>query len=737
MSIRYKYLLLIPLTALLPILVFYFFSNRYITTGLLNIQRNRMLRDVPSVSLELATEGNSIAAEAESNSRNDALYEFITGSDEETVGPDWNAALTLSDPEILYAILDDEGNIVYRKGRWNPSEIYRLALITKRERMGLRRQHSLERLSGGLALVASSHLLRSDGSGEPYGQLLLAKKIDDSFGANLSLTIKSPFTIYSGQTAIASGNMQSDPGVLDHEFSDMLLDRFMNGEDAVWIPDASTFGNAVYTPLLNSSQAIVGVLKIASLHEDLLPVKLNLNRASIVIFVVVALITVTLAFTLSLYMGGRITRLSLATRDILYGDSIQNIQPAKYFRDELDELLISFARMKDDLDNYLRQLIQSEVKYKRVVNSSISGVFVYSGGRYKFSNPKFEAITGYSLEELNKMEPLGYIKEEDRDSFVENIVLRLSREWQQQPADTRIITKSGDEKILNIRTEKIEYEGEPALLGHLVDVTTQRVLERKLFHTQKLEAIGTLAGGIAHDFNNVIGGIIGFAEMLEERYPEDAQISKITGRILKLGHRGSKLVKNLLAFARGEISARETVDVEEAVARVLDIFVLPRHLGIKVKTEFPSPKAYLHFDLVQFEQMLINLLLNARDALPDGGTIEIRVERPQEKKLIIDGNEIEIMIIDNGEGIPEKSLAKIFDPFFSTKEVGKGTGLGLAVVYGIVEIHGGKIDVQSDVGRGTTFIVTFPEAAAPDFRPEIMEMSGDIEMESVEKAGSD
>jgi len=272
---------------------------------------------------------------------------------------------------------------------------------------------------------------------------------------------------------------------------------------------------------------------------------------------------------------------------------------------------------------------------------------------------------------------------------------------------------------VNIRAETIDYDGEPALLGHVVDVTEQRDLEKRVFQSQKLEAIGTLAGGIAHDFNNVIGGIIGFAEMLTERYPHDATIAGITERIVTLGRRGSRLVKNLLTFARGEITMKEVVDVEESLGKVLDLFVLPKHLDIKVETRFPEERAYVLCSLVQFEQMMLNLLVNARDALPEGGIITLSVETIEGNDARDEFGSVVIKVADDGEGIPQEYVERIFDPFFTTKEVGKGTGLGLAVVYGIVEEHGGTISAASKKGEGTTFMLVIPRVVPPKAPVEV------------------
>ncbi len=706
MSIRYKYLVLFPITALLPVLVFYYITSHYINIGLANIQQGRLLKELESVKLALLSGLGDVKSEARSFSRWGALYNATESSINNSAIAEINERLSDEENNLAFAAFNLSGEPIYIRGPWSRESASKIAKKLWPADGQIELGSTIEQIAGGLWVVAAAHLMNLE-EDNSRGIVLIGRTVEDVLARRPENAARLPFVIYSGTTPVASGFHTNVARSLEKSDWDILFRKFTDGTQYVFEEGRSVFATAVVAPILSDRGQVYGIIKIESPDDDLIEVKTVLDRMSILIFALVALTAAVAAFVFSFYIVNRITTLNTAIGSLLSGEPVKVPTPRKLAGDEIDQLLASFIKMKGELESYLSQLIQSEVKYKRVVNSSISGVFVYSGSSYQFCNPRFEAITGFSLDELNTMDALEYIHPDDRDKFVENVVYKLGGNWQPMPDDTRIVTKRGEEKVLSIRTEKIEYQGAPALLGHVIDVTAQRELERKLFHTQKLESIGTLAGGIAHDFNNVIGGIIGFAEMLEERKLADSRQKEILERILKLGRRGSRLVKQLLTFAQGSKTAREIIDVKDSVERILEIFILPRHLDIALEKSFPDSPLHLFFSPIEFDQMLVNLLVNARDALPQGGRIKIAGRKIESEE----GNYIEITIADNGMGISPQNLNRIFDPFYTTKEVGKGTGLGLAVVYGIVESQSGKVSVKSELGEGTEFTLRFPEAS--------------------------
>jgi PAS domain S-box-containing protein len=255
------------------------------------------------------------------------------------------------------------------------------------------------------------------------------------------------------------------------------------------------------------------------------------------------------------------------------------------------------------------------------------------------------------------------------------------------------------------------------------DLTDLRQLEAQYLQSQKMEAVGQLAGGIAHDFNNLLQVIAGFAGLALDDLPEGAPARREISEIQRAATRATTLVRQLLAFSRRQTMERQLIDPNETVATLLTM--LQRVIGEHIELEF-VPGANIPpvvADSGQVEQVLVNLCVNARDAMPDGGRIRlstalvtIDAEFMENRSWARPGRFVLLSVFDNGPGIPPEILDHVFEPFFTTKDVGKGTGLGLATVYGIVKQHDGMIDVATGPESGTTFTVYLP-ADATETRP--------------------
>jgi PAS domain S-box-containing protein len=270
----------------------------------------------------------------------------------------------------------------------------------------------------------------------------------------------------------------------------------------------------------------------------------------------------------------------------------------------------------------------------------------------------------------------------------------------------------------------IEFEGRRARLVVAQDVSARLALEEKLRQAQKMEAVGRLAGGIAHDFNNILTAVDGYSELALRRLPRDAEVVADIDEIRRAAARATGLTRQLLAFSRQQVHDPAPVEVAEVVA---DMEPMLRPLiGEDVTFAARLEPGYVLADRSQLEQVLLNLAVNARDAMPAGGELVVESRCVQ----VADGGELEpgsyvlLAVSDSGLGMDENVLPRIFDPFFTTKGRGEGTGLGLATVYGIVEQSGGHVLVDSEPGRGTTFAVYLPQveaaaAAAPQARPTL------------------
>ena len=287
--------------------------------------------------------------------------------------------------------------------------------------------------------------------------------------------------------------------------------------------------------------------------------------------------------------------------------------------------------------------------------------------------------------------------------------------------------------------EEQERDQEAAIV-YTLETTAQRELENKVIQQQKMEQVAQLAGGIAHDFNNVLSAIIMATDfLLNAHKPTDPSFGDIM-QIKQNANRAASLVRHLLAFSRKQTLRPQVLDLREVLS---DLNILLRRLiGEKVTLDVVHGRDLwpVKADLSQFEQVIVNLAVNARDAMPDGGKLHVRTgnvtardcERYQNTKGMPAADYVLVEVADTGTGIPEAIVGKIFDPFFSTKEVGKGTGLGLSTVYGIIKQTGGFVYVESALHKGTTFRIFLPRHIAS--AKELAEQAGEIEAPAIAEA---
>lgn len=269
-------------------------------------------------------------------------------------------------------------------------------------------------------------------------------------------------------------------------------------------------------------------------------------------------------------------------------------------------------------------------------------------------------------------------------------------------------TAAGEWKWIRSIGKIVEWDeaGRPVrMIGTHADVTERRRLESQLLHSQRLDSVGTLAGGVAHDLNNILTPMLMAGPAIREKL-ENPDDRALMAQMESGARRGAEIVKQLLAFSRDMAEKRVPVDTLQVLREMKAIMqgTFPKSIAIEVGlTEDLWP---VMADPVQFHQVMMNLCINARDAMPEGGRLRLTAEN----MLSHTGRTVILSVSDTGHGIPQENLGRIFDPFFTTKEVGKGTGLGLSVVHGILKSHGGSVTVESEVGKGSTFRVTFPAA---------------------------
>ncbi len=334
----------------------------------------------------------------------------------------------------------------------------------------------------------------------------------------------------------------------------------------------------------------------------------------------------------------------------------------------------------------------------------------------QYVNPAFEKVTGYAKEEVLGENP--YIFAADG----ENIRVYLGIEDKIRsgsPWKGRLKNKRKDGILLEQDTV-ISPIHDPGgkVVNHVVvsrDITREVQLEKQARTAQRMEAVGTLAGGIAHDFNNALTGIIGFADLLRMRLEKEPKLQRDVDEILKCAERASTLTRQLLAFARRQVIEPVSLDLNTVVR---DLFPLMKKVSgeqIEVRTRLTEGIPPIFADRGQLEQVLLNLCLNSRDAMPGGGEFLVSTdavvwdgERVEDSAVMPAGQYVLLAVADNGSGMDDATRKRAFEPYFTTKAPGKGTGLGLSMVYGIVKQNGGFVFLDSRPGQGTTFRIYFP-----------------------------
>ena len=364
----------------------------------------------------------------------------------------------------------------------------------------------------------------------------------------------------------------------------------------------------------------------------------------------------------------------------------------------------------------------SESGFRSMIEDAPYGIYRAGiGGQLLRANPALQRMLGYEkLDELLDASLPGDIFN-DRSEFNK---LKELLENASEFKDVEVELKRRDGAPITVRCSgrrvKAEHDSEPRFDVFAEDVTERRVLERQLRMAGKMEAVGRLSGGIAHDFNNLLGVIIGYSQVLKRKLSSDTHLLECAEEIEKAGQRAASLTRQLLAFSRQQILTPSILKLNDLVLDMVKM--LPRLLGedITVTTSLSADLGMVKADQGQVEQVIMNLAVNARDAMPEGGDLRIETanveldqsycwQHPGAKP----GQYVMLAVIDSGTGIDADTLTHIFEPFFTTKEVGKGTGLGLATVYGVVKQSGGYIWVDSKVEHGATFQIFLPRVAEP------------------------
>ncbi len=369
-------------------------------------------------------------------------------------------------------------------------------------------------------------------------------------------------------------------------------------------------------------------------------------------------------------------------------------------------------------------LKESEERYRNLVNVSPDVIIILHDMQFKFVNSVFKEKFGYTKKEVYKgLTFLDLITEHDKDRAAKKYNDRVAGKTKSNIFQVDFEAKNGKIIPCEISSIVIQYEGTPAVLASVRDITGRKKaeiekdkLEKQLRQAEKMEAVGQLAGGIAHDFNNQLALMLGYADILKEELAEDINLANYVDKIILGITRGVDLTSQLLAFARKGKYIIVPVDMHRIIFEVISLLKHSIDRKIILKQHLNAGVSMILGDSSQLQNALLNLALNARDAMPNGGefifstNVVILDEEycSHNPYKILPGRYLKITAEDNGTGMDEEVLSHVFEPFFTTKKTGKGTGMGLAAVYGTVKNHKGSIDVKSTPGKSTVFKLYFP-----------------------------
>lgn len=392
---------------------------------------------------------------------------------------------------------------------------------------------------------------------------------------------------------------------------------------------------------------------------------------------------------------------------------------ASIIRDEAGHPLRTLAVVRDITARHEAEDARraAEAKYRGLVEQSLVGIYMIQDDRYVYANPTFAHIMGYSAEELMAGKVLDFVFEEDRPLVAENIRKRLSGEIHSIRYGLRMVRKDGKMIHVEVHGVRSEYEGQPAIIGTILDITDRKKIEAQLLQTSKMEAIGQLAGGIAHDFNNLLAAINGNTKLALEDLPTDHPVRGHLVEVSRAGTRAVDLVRRILTFSRQQPQERKPMELQPVVEEALKLLRASLPTAIEIRSTFVPDAPAILADSTQIHQVIMNLGANAGHAMGDRGVLEVRqtvidvdASLAQTSPELHTGRYVRLSVSDSGCGMSRETVARIFEPFFTTKPQGEGTGLGLSVVHGIMKSHDGAVTVYSEPGKGTAFHLYFPAA---------------------------
>lgn len=401
-----------------------------------------------------------------------------------------------------------------------------------------------------------------------------------------------------------------------------------------------------------------------------------------------------------------------------YRDLEENFEKLEDERNALlrknEEFRTMNRALQDGIAERTKELMESEEQYRILIESSPLGIVIYKKDRFNFVNSRFAKMLGYSVKDLLTLSLLDLLEAPDRSLVTKVLKEAIENKEMSERLEMAFKKADGQRIFCSVTVVPVNLREEDAVQLIFRDVTDKKELEKQLHLSQKIETLGTLVSGIAHDFNNILGGLLGYLSFMKSNITCDDENYDILDIMEKTALRGSSLTRQLLSFSTRDSQVLRPVNLGILIEETTRILERTLEKNITFSNTISPNIPLINGDRSQLEQVFMNLCVNARDAMPLGGTIEIQIFP---KRIDVEnrftpamppGLYSVITVKDTGVGMSEETIKRIFEPFFTTKGRGKGTGLGLSIVYNVIKSHAGFIEVKSVIDGGTVFTLYFP-----------------------------
>ncbi|NOX35373.1 MAG: PAS domain S-box protein [Deltaproteobacteria bacterium] len=400
---------------------------------------------------------------------------------------------------------------------------------------------------------------------------------------------------------------------------------------------------------------------------------------------------------------------------------ILDAKTREFTKDEVNciQTLAAALSLEEERLALEQEIIEEKKRYRILVENANDAIYIIQDGFIKFANPKTIELSGYKWKKLKKMYFLSLVHPDDQEKILQNHIKRLKGEKFGSTYSFRIINKKKVTNWVQLNAVRIIWEGKPAVLCCIRDITHVKNLEEKLQRAEKMELIGTMAGGVAHDLNNILSGLVSYPELLLMQIPPDSPLREPISFMHASGLKAADIVQDLLTLTRRGIAIETVISLNNVIN---EYFNCPAHKRleenypkVKFKTDSEADLLNICASPSHISKVIMNLVINAAEAIQTKGLVSVEtfnkyIDSPLSGyDNILEGDYVVLRVTDDGEGIPQKDLNRIFEPFYTRKQMGRsGSGLGLSVVWNTVKDHKGYIEVRSKKNKGSVFELYFP-----------------------------